>query len=70
MRGSWAAGSATNVDYQQSIAFAGAQFAESPREAMLVSVRHANFSGIPSERRGPSPAFNGWLLVVEQRYHI
>jgi hypothetical protein len=70
MRGSWAAGALTNVDFQQSILFAGAQFAESPREAILVSVRHANFTGMPSERRGPSPAFNGWLLVVEQRYHL
>ena len=70
MRGSWAAGSLTNVDYQQSFAFAGTQYAESPRAIVLVSLRHANFTGLPSQPLGPSPAFNGWLVVLEQRYHI
>jgi hypothetical protein len=70
MRGSWASGPLTNVDYQQSIAFAGAEFAESSRAAALVSLRHANFTGLSSVPDGPSPAFNGWLIVLEQRFHI
>jgi hypothetical protein len=70
MRGSWAFGPLTNVDYQQSIAFVGAQFAESPHAAVLVALRHANFTGLPSQPLGPSPAFSGSLVVVEQRYHI
>ena len=70
MRGSWAFGSLTNVDYQQSIEFAGVQFSESPHAAVLVSIRHANFTGLPSEPAGPSPSFSGSVLVIEQRYHM
>ncbi len=70
MRGSWAFGPLTNVDYRQRVAFAGAQYAESPHAALLVALRLASFSGLPSQPAGPSPAFNGSLLVVEQRYHI
>jgi hypothetical protein len=70
MRGSWAFGPLTNVDYQQSFVFTGAQYAESPHAALLVALRHANFTGLPSEPLGPSPAFNGSLVIVEQRYHI
>ena len=69
MRGSWAFGPLTNVDYQQSFIFAGAQYAESPRAATLLSVRHASFTGLPSEPGGPSPDFSGTVLVVEQHYH-
>jgi hypothetical protein len=70
MRGSWAFGPLTNVDYQQSAIFAGAQYAESPHATFLAALRHANFTGLPSEPAGPSPDFNGTVLVVEQRYHI
>ncbi|HXM17985.1 MAG TPA: hypothetical protein VN934_04170 [Candidatus Tumulicola sp.] len=70
MRGSWAFGALTNVDYHQNVAFVGAQFAESPRSALLVQVRQTTFTGLPSQPGGPSPNFSGSLLVVEQRYHI
>jgi hypothetical protein len=70
MRGSWAFGSLTNVDFQQSFVFAGAQYAESPHAAVLVALRHVNFTGLPSQPGGPSPDFNGTVLVIEQHYHM
>lgn len=70
MRGSWAMGARTNVDFQQGVGFVGAQFAESQHAAVLVQLRHASFSGLPSQPGGPSPDFSGSLLVVEQRYHL
>jgi hypothetical protein len=70
MRGSWAFGALTNVDYQQSFVFTGAQYAESPHAVLLVALRHANFTGLPSQPAGPSPAFSGSLVVIEQRYRI
>jgi len=70
MRGSWALGPLTNVDYQQSFVFTGAQYAESPHAVLLVALRHANFTGLPTQPDSPSPAFKGTLVVVEQRYHV
>ncbi len=70
MRGSWAFGALTNVDYRQVIGFVGTQVAESAHAAFLVQWRHANFTGLPSQPGGPSPDFNGSVLVAEQRYHF
>jgi hypothetical protein len=70
MRGSWAFGPLTNVDFQQSFVFAGAQYAESPHASVLVALRHANFTGLPSQPLGLSPAFSGSLLLIEQRYRL
>jgi hypothetical protein len=70
MRGSWALGSATNVDYQQQLWFVGAQFAESDHEQLLVQLRQTGFHGLPSAPGGPSPQFVGTGLIFEQRFHI
>ncbi|HXW50469.1 MAG TPA: hypothetical protein VEJ41_00645, partial [Candidatus Acidoferrales bacterium] len=69
MLGSWAHGASTNVDYQQNVAFAGGQWAESAHAVVLLQVRQAAFAGLPSIPNGPSPDFHGTLLVVEQRFH-
>ncbi|MBV8170798.1 MAG: hypothetical protein JO219_02585 [Candidatus Eremiobacteraeota bacterium] len=70
MRGSWAFGALTNVDYQQSTFFAGAQYAETQHAFVLVQYRLSNFTGLPSQPGGPSPDFSGGVFVLEQRYHI
>jgi len=70
MRGSWAFGPLTNVDFQQSTAFIGAQYAESVHAFALVQYRRSNFTGLPSQPAGLPPDFNGGVLVLEQRYHI
>lgn len=70
MQGSWAFGSATNVDYRQGVAFAGAQVDQSARAALLLQVRQTDFNGLPSQQGGPSPDFRGTSLVIEQRFHV
>ncbi|HME82665.1 MAG TPA: hypothetical protein VKF82_11425, partial [Candidatus Eremiobacteraceae bacterium] len=60
----------TNVDYRQDIEFIGAQIAQSSHAALLVQLRYANFTGLPSQAGGPPPDFNGSVLVIEQRYHF
>jgi hypothetical protein len=69
MRGSWAHGPVTNVDYQQDVIFGGAQCAESPHAVVLVELRHGGFAGLPSIPGGPSPDYHDTLVVVEQRFH-
>jgi hypothetical protein len=70
MRGTFGTGGLTNVDFHQTTGFLGAQFLDSPRTATLVTLRHASFGGIPSIPSGPSPAFAGTLLLIEQRVRI
>jgi hypothetical protein len=69
MVGSWAQGAATNVEFQQNEAFAGAQYEESAHAIVLLQLRHTAFAGLPSMPNGPSPDFHDTLLVVEQRFH-
>ena len=70
MRGSWAQGSLTNVDYAQNVTFAGAQLAESPNAVALVQLRSTAFSGLPSIIGGPSPNYRGTMLILDQHFHI
>jgi len=70
MRGSWAQGSLTNVNYGQDVWFAGAQLAESSHATILLQVRASAFSGLPSIVGGPSPNYHGSALIVEQRFHV
>lgn len=60
----------TNVDFGQRVGMAGLEFQEGPTTAALLSVRWSGFSGIPSMLGGPSPAFNGTMLVFEQRLRM
>lgn len=69
MVGSWAQGASTNVDFQQDVVFAGGQFAESSHAIVLLQLRQAAFSGLPSIPNGPSPDFHGMLIILEQRFH-
>ncbi len=68
MRGSWAHGPLTNVDYQQDVIFGGAQLAESQHATVLLEVRHGGFAGLPSLPGGPSPDYHDTLVVIEQRF--
>ncbi|MDQ6768192.1 MAG: hypothetical protein M3Z41_10325 [Candidatus Eremiobacteraeota bacterium] len=70
MRGSWAQGSFTNVDFAQNVAFAGTQLAESKQAVVLVQVRSSAFRGLPSIIGGPSPNDQATMLIVEQRFHV
>jgi hypothetical protein len=70
MRGSWAQGSLTNVNYAQNVTFAGVQLAESPNAVVLVQLRSTAFSGLPSIIGGPSPNYQGTMLIVDQHFHI
>ncbi len=69
MRGTFAQGSLTNVDFRQNVLFAGGQFAESKHAMILVHARLHEFSGLPSAFGGPSPNYHGALIVIEQRFH-
>jgi len=70
MRGSWAQGSLTNVNYAQNVTFAGAQLAESQDAVVLVQLRSTAFSGLPSIVGGPSSNYRGTIIVVDQHFHI
>jgi hypothetical protein len=70
MQGSWAFGPVTNVSYRQSIAFIGAQIAQSKHASLLVQVRQTDLNGLPSQPGGTSPDFNATLLILEQRFHV
>jgi len=70
MRGSWAQGSLTNVNYAQNVTFAGTQVAESQNAVVLVQLRSTAFSGLPSILGGPSPNYRGTMIVVDQHFHI
>jgi hypothetical protein len=69
MRGSWAQGSLTNVNYAQNVAFAGAQLAESQNAVVLVELRSTAFSGLPSIVGGPSSNYRGTMLILDQHFH-
>jgi hypothetical protein len=66
-RGVWAK---LPLDYGQTSIFAGAQFREGSHFALLVSLRHTTFDGLPSVPLGPSPDFASNLIVVEEHYGI
>ncbi len=67
MRGSFAQGARTNVDFAQRLFVAGLQFQEGTHTATLLEFRRSAFAGVPIAAGGPSPNFTGSLLVVEQR---
>ncbi|TAM57693.1 hypothetical protein EPN52_12630 [bacterium] len=67
MRGSFAQGAATNVDFAQRVAVAGLQYREGAHTATLVEFRRSAFAGLPIAGGGLSPNFTGSLLIVEQR---
>ena len=69
MRGTFAQGKLTNVDFGQNVLFMGGQFAESKQATILLHWRLYGFSGQPSMFAGPAPDYHGSLLVVEQRFH-
>lgn len=60
----------TNVDFAQRVWFAGAELRQSASLATLISLRRSIFGGIPAQAGGPSPDFNGTLLLVEQRLKL
>jgi len=66
-RGTWAT---TPIDYGQTTLFAGAEFEQSEHFALLVSLRHATFDGVPSGPLELSPDFGSNLVVVEEQYAI
>ncbi|HYK53757.1 MAG TPA: hypothetical protein VEV38_09535 [Candidatus Eremiobacteraceae bacterium] len=73
-RGSWADGSALNVDIGMKAAFAGAQIAE-PEGALMITARRNVFGGAPYFAASPtfkyrSPDFTGTTLFVERRLPI
>ncbi|HEV2037048.1 MAG TPA: hypothetical protein VGQ96_00455 [Candidatus Eremiobacteraceae bacterium] len=70
MRGSWAQGSVTNVDFAENVFFAGTQLVESRHANVLLQIRSTTFSGLPSSAGGPSPDYHSTMLVVEQRFHV
>jgi len=70
MRGSWAQGSLTNVNYAQNVTFTGAQLAESQNAVVLVQLRSTAFSGLPSIIGGPLPNYRGTALIIDQHFHI
>lgn len=70
MRGDFAHGALTNVDFGQNVVFVGGQFAESHRAMILFHARRYSFTGSPSMPNGPPPNYSGSLLVIEQRFHI
>lgn len=75
MRGSWADGAATNVDYGMRTIFAGGQFAERSGNAWMITVRRSRLSGAPyfgalGLLHYGSPDFSATTLFVEQRFRL
>ncbi|HLJ83355.1 MAG TPA: hypothetical protein VKT51_04145 [Candidatus Eremiobacteraceae bacterium] len=75
MRGSWADGAATNVDYGMHAYYAGAQFAQVGSGALMVTLRRSDLRGAPyfgalHALRYGSPAFDATTLLVEERLKI
>lgn len=73
MRGTWADGARTNVDYSMRETFFGSQVAQSKRAQAMVHLRNVRFSGLPifnfvGGANLPPPDFHGTLLLLEQRY--
>jgi hypothetical protein len=66
-RGAWAK---LPLDYGETSLFAGAQFVQSSHFALLLSLRHTTFDGLPSVPLGPSPDFASNLIVVEEHYGV
>ncbi|HEV3154152.1 MAG TPA: hypothetical protein VGZ02_10145 [Candidatus Baltobacteraceae bacterium] len=67
MKGSFGQ-SYTNVDYFQNVYFAGAQFAETPHDTVLLQIRRSAFAGEPSMLGGTPPNYRATTLVIEQRF--
>ncbi len=75
MRGSWADGSATNVDYGMHAYYAGAQFAQHGGNKMMVTVRESAMRGAPYFGalrlvRYGSPDFDATTLLIEERLKV
>jgi hypothetical protein len=75
MRGTWADGSATNVDYGMHVYYAGAQFAQHGGNAVMVTLRQSAMRGAPyfgalHFLRYGSPQFDATTLLVEERLKI
>lgn len=66
-RGVWAT---LPLDYGQTSVFAGAQFLQGEHFALVVSLRHTTFDGLPATPLGPSPDFASNLIVVEEHYGV
>ena len=75
MRGSWADGPATNVDYGMHVYYAGAQIAQHGSNAFMVTLRQSAMRGEPyfgalhSLTYG-SPDLNATTLLMEERIQI
>jgi hypothetical protein len=74
MRGTWADGSATNVDVGMRYAQIGAQFAQ-PSATTMLTLRRSAFGGEPyfgalGLLKYGSPDFNATTFFVERRYRL
>ncbi len=59
------------VDFSQRLFFIGAEIAQSPRAALLVSFRRSIFEGMTTAPSSlDSPNFTGSALIVEQRFDL
>jgi hypothetical protein len=75
MRGTWADGAATNVDYGMHAYYAGAQFAQAGGDALMLTLRRSDMRGAPyfgalHALRYGSPAFDATTVLVEERLKI
>jgi hypothetical protein len=75
MRGSWADGAETNVDYGMHVYYAGAQFAEHGGDALMLTLRRSDMRGSPyfgalHALRYGSPTFDATTILVEERLKI
>jgi hypothetical protein len=75
MRGSWADGPATNVDFGMHVVYAGAQLAESGRRAAMITVRRSVLHGMPffgslGITKYGSPDFSATTVLLEQRFQL
>lgn len=61
----------TNIDFAERVGMTGVQYEEAPATGTLVSLRWTSLAGIPSlPPTGPSPAFSGTMLILEQRLKL
>jgi hypothetical protein len=74
MRGTWADGAATNVDYGMRFGQIGEQFRDRGGETMI-TLRRSVMGGAPyfgalGLLKYGSPDFNATTLLIERRFHL
>jgi len=68
--GSFSNSGAKNTDLAQSVVYGGFQYTKDGRQTYHLQYRLYSVHGLPTVLNGPSPAFHGPQLILEQRFKL